>query len=159
MHGVAERVEDRGDVEVDGDPVHPDVGGRQGDVLGEGAVAVDAEADGVAAEVAAAGQAVAALAADQVALAADQVADGDVRDAGTELGDLADELVAQHQRGPDGLLRPAVPLADVQVGTADAGAQHLDEHLAGADRRGGDVHQPESRLGLLLDECLHGGGS
>ena len=81
VHGVAERVEDRGDVEVDRDPVHPHVGGGQRDVLGEGAVAVDAEADRVAAQVAAAGQAVAALAADEVALAADQVADLDVVDA------------------------------------------------------------------------------
>ena len=78
VHGVAERVEDRGDVEVDLGAVHPHVGGGQRHVLGERAVAADAEADGGAAQVAAAGQAVAALAADQVALAADQVADRDV---------------------------------------------------------------------------------
>src|SRR5690606_23094627 len=78
VHGVAERVEDRGDVQVDGDAVHPDVGGGQRDVLGEGAVTADSQAHGGPAQVAAAGQAVAALAAHQVALAADQVTGLDV---------------------------------------------------------------------------------
>ena len=39
---VAERVEDRGDLLVDARPVVPDVGHRQDDLLGEGAVALDA---------------------------------------------------------------------------------------------------------------------
>ena len=69
---VAERVEDRGDLLVDARPVVPDVGHRQGDVLGERAVPADAEADRVGAQVAPAGQAVAAAAADHVALAADR---------------------------------------------------------------------------------------
>ncbi len=108
---------------------------------------------------AASGQAVAALAADQVPLAADQVADGDVRDVGSDRGDFADELVAEDERGCDGVLRPAVVIADVQVGAADAGAEHLDQHVRGTGLRLGHVHQPESRLGLLLHECLHGCGS
>ena len=60
VHGVPERVEDRGDVLVDARPVVPDVGHRQGDVLGERAVPVHAEADRVRAQVAPAGEAVAA---------------------------------------------------------------------------------------------------
>ena len=80
VHGIAEGVEDRGDVEVDLVGVPPGVHRGQGDVLGEGAVALDADADGVGAQVPAAGQAVAAPAADDVALAADEVADVDVGD-------------------------------------------------------------------------------
>ena len=64
------------------------------DVLGEGPVAADAEADGVGAQVAAAGQAVAAAAAHDVALAADEVAGVEVGDVAADLDDLADELVA-----------------------------------------------------------------
>lgn len=97
MHGVAEGVEDRGDVQVDGGAVHPHVLGGQDHVLGEGAVAADPEADRAAAQVAAAGQAVAALAAHQVALAADQCADLDVPDVGAQRRDLADELVAEDE--------------------------------------------------------------
>ena len=51
---VPERVEDRGDVLVDARPVVPHVGDRQHDVLGERAVAVDAQPVGVGAQVAAA---------------------------------------------------------------------------------------------------------
>ena len=48
-----------------------------------------------------------------------------------------DELVADRHRHGDGLLRPLVPLVDVDVGAADAGAQHLDQHVVDADRRDG----------------------
>ena len=74
VHGVAEGVEDGGHLLVDAGPVVPHVRHRQGDVLGEGPVTADAEADAVGAEVAPTGQAVAAAPADDVALAADEVA-------------------------------------------------------------------------------------
>ena len=64
--------------------VPPDVGHGQGDELGEGAGAVDADALGVGAEVAAAGEAVAAAAADHVAFAADDVAGMKVVDVGAD---------------------------------------------------------------------------
>jgi hypothetical protein len=155
MDGVAERVEDGRRVQVDGPSVHPHVPGRQGDVLGERAVAADAEPHCVPAQVPPPGQAVAALAAHQVALAADQVADLDVGDVPADVGDLADELVAEHQRGAHGLPRPAVVGADVQVRAADAGAEHLDQDVARADGRLGHVSQPQAGLRLLFDQCLH----
>ncbi|GAA3114814.1 hypothetical protein GCM10020254_71720 [Streptomyces goshikiensis] len=80
-------------------------------------------------------------------------------DVRAERRDLADELVAEDERGLDRALRPAVPGADVEVGSADAGAEHLDQHVAGAVLGLGDVHEPQPGLGLVLDECLHGGGS
>ena len=95
---VAERVEDRGDLLVDAGPVVPDVRHRQHDVLGEGAVAPDAEPDRVGAQVAPPGQAVAAPAADDVALAADEVAGMEVVHVAADLDDLADELVADDER-------------------------------------------------------------
>ena len=79
VHGVAERVEDRGDVAVDAVVVVPDVGHRQREVLGERARAVDADALRVLAQVPPAGEAVAAAAADDVPLAADDVAGVEVR--------------------------------------------------------------------------------
>src|SRR5690606_15927449 len=91
------------------------------------------ETDRGPAQVPASGEAVAALAAHQVPLAADPVADRDVGDVPAGLDDLADELVPEDQRGGDRLPRPAVPRPDVQVGAADPGAQHLDEHVAGSD--------------------------
>src|SRR5262249_59816711 len=113
------RVEDGLHVARDVRVVDPDVGHRHGDVFGECAGALHADALRVLAQVAAAGQAVAAVAADDVPLGADDLAGVEVLDVGTDLDDAADELVADDQRHRDGALRPGVPLPDVQVGAAD----------------------------------------
>ena len=128
----------------------PDVGHRDRDVLGEGAGAVDADAAGVGAEVAAAGHAVATAPADDVALAADQVAYLEVVDVGADLDDLADELVADHQRHRDRRLRPGVPGVDMEVGAADAGLLDPDQDVVDADRGLGNVAQGEARRSLAL---------
>ena len=137
VDGVAERVEDRRDLGVDAWPVVPDVGHRQDDVFGEGAVPADAEPDRAGAEVAAAGQAVPAAAADDVALTRHQVARLEVVDVAADLDDLADELVADDQRRDDRAAGPRVPRLDMQVRAADAGAVHADQHVV-------DAHRPAS---------------
>ena len=124
-------------------------------ILGERAGPIDADALRVLAQMPAAGQAVAAAAADDVPLAADDLADVKIVDVGADLDDLADELVADDHRHGDRLLRPGVPVVDVQVGAADAGAQHLDQHVVDADRRHRHVVEPQAGLGLLLDQGLH----
>ena len=81
VHGVAEGVEDGAELRGDGRVWwHPDVGLGDHHVLGEGAVALDADADGADAHLPAAGAAVAADAADDVAFAGDPVPDLDVAD-------------------------------------------------------------------------------
>ena len=60
-----------------------------------------------------------------------------------------------HRHG-NRLLRPGVPFVDVQIGAADAGAQHLDQHVVDADGRPGHVLEPKSLGGFFLDECEHG---
>ena len=112
--------------------VVPDVRHRQRDQLGERARPVDADAARVRAQVAAAGHAVAAAAADDVALAADDVAGVEVAHVRPDRDDLADELVADRHRHRDRLLRPGVPLVDVQVGAADAGAADADQDVVDA---------------------------
>ena len=84
VHGVAEGIEDGGDVEIDALVVAPDVGHRQRDVFGERARAVHADAHGVRAQVAPAGEAVAAAAADHVAFAADDVAGEEIGHIGAD---------------------------------------------------------------------------
>ncbi len=155
VHGVPERVEDRGDLLVDPGPVLPDVRHRQRDELGEGARALHAEADRVGAEVAAAGHAVAAAAADDVPLAADEVAEREVAHVRPEADDLADELVTDHQRHRHRLLRPGVPAVDVQVGAADARLAHADQDVVDADLRLGHVLEPETLARLRLDQRAH----
>ena len=92
---VAERVEDRGDVLVDARPVVPDVGHRQDDVLGEGAVALDAEPDrcwrtGAGARPGSGGTARTTTWPSPLTMSPGR----EVVDVAADLDDLADELVA-----------------------------------------------------------------
>ena len=145
VHGVAVGIEDRGDVQVDAGRVLPDVRHGQRDELGERPRAVDADALRVRAQVAAARHAVAAAAAHEVPLAADDVARREVVHVRADLDDLARELMADDHRHRDGALRPGIPGADVQIGAADARAQHADQHVVDADLGLGRVDQPDAR--------------
>ena len=97
VHGVAEGIENGGDIEVDAVMMPPDVGHGQRDVFGERAGPVHAHALRVRAQVAPAGQAIAAAAADHVAFAADDIAGEEIGHVGADLDDLAHEFVADHQ--------------------------------------------------------------
>ena len=155
VHGVAEGVEDRGDLEWHVMGVPPGVLRGDGDVLGEGAVALHPDADGVGAQVSSPGEAVAATPADHVPLTADQVTDLDVGHRGADLDHLADELVTEDHRRRHGRLRPGVPGQQVQISAADTGSQDPYEDVARSDRGLGDVLEPQPRLAFELHESLH----
>src|SRR5262249_17801724 len=118
--------------------------------------AIHADADGVGAKMAASGEAVAATAADHVAFAADNFAGEEVVHVLAHFHDLADELVADDHRHGDRLLRPRIPLVDMQVRAADAGAVDADEHVVDAAGGLGDIFEPEARFGFGFDESFHG---
>jgi hypothetical protein len=152
---VAEGIEDGGNVERDGLVVAPDVGHRQRDVLRERAGAVHADPLRMRADMATSGEAVATAAADDVAFAADDVAREEVGHVGPDLDDPADELMPDRHGDGDRLLRPIVPLVDVDVRAADPGPQHLDQDVVDADLRLVDVLQPQAGLAPALAECFH----
>src|SRR4029079_497783 len=127
----------------------------QRDELGERSGAVDAEALGVRAEVPPAGHAVAAAAAHEVALAADDVTRRGVVDVRSDLDDFAHELVPDDHRHRDRALRPGIPGADVQIGAADAGALHADQHVVDADLRLRRIDEPDAWTRLRLRERFH----
>src|SRR6202140_3897938 len=101
VYGVAERVEDRRDVEVDLGQVRPQVDRRHHDELGEGAVPLNSDADSVGAQGPASGQAVAAATAHDVPLGSDDLAWVDGRHALAQANHLADKLVSDNQRRVD----------------------------------------------------------
>ena len=144
------------DVAGDSRFVVPDVGDRQGQVLGEGSRPVDAHAVGIHAEVAAAGQAVAALAADQVPFAADDIADLEVLDVASQFNDSPHEFVSDHHRDGHGLLGPGVPVVDVYVRSADSRTEDFDEDVVDPDLRHGYVFQGQAGLRFRLDQRFHG---
>ena len=134
----------------------PNVGHRNGDVLGEGTVSTHTQADAVGAEVTAARAAMAAAAADDVALGAHQVADLEVGDVGADGRNLAHELVTDDQRRDDIPSGPGVPALDVEVRPADAGLVHTDEHVVDPDLGLRHVAQLQARIGGCLHERKHG---
>src|SRR4029079_7215857 len=159
VHGVAERVEDRGDLVGDARPVVPDVGHGERDVLGERAWPLHPQPDRVGAEMPATRHAVPATPADDVALTAHALSDGEPADGGAHLDALADELVADHERDRDRPLRPRIPAVDVDVGPADPSDTDPDQDVVDPDLRLGDLLEPDPGLCTALHERLHGGES
>ena len=98
------------------------------------------------------GHAVATAPTDDVSLAADDVARMEVAHVRPDVDDLADELVPDHERHGNRLLRPGVPRVDVEVGAADAGLPHPDQHVVDPDLGLRHILEPQARLGPRFDE-------
>src|SRR5262249_55565419 len=133
----------------------PDVGHRQRDVLGERARPVHTDALGVCAQMTPPREAIAAAPAHDVAFSADDIAREEVADVRTDLDDPADELMPDRHRHGNGLLRPIVPLVDVDVGAADAGLENANQNVVDADPGLLDIFQPESGLAAAFDQSFH----
>ena len=132
MHGIAKRIEDGRDVEVDIRRMPPGVRGRQRDVLSERSRIVDAHPLRVGALDAPPGHAVAATATHEMALTAHEIARVQLPHVGAGFHDFANELMAGDERHGHVRLRPAVPLINVQVRAADTGSEHADQHIVPA---------------------------
>ena len=66
--------------------------------------------------------------------------------------------MADHQRHRNGPLRPLVPVVDVQIGSANARAEHANQHVVDADRGRRHLFKPKIRLAFAFDQCFHGNG-
>ena len=134
----------------------PDVGLGDDDVLGEGAVGVDADDLHVLADVRLAGAALQALAAGDVHLGGDEVAFLHAGDIFADGLDGAAELVAGNERGMNAALRPLVPLIDVQVGAANGRDFDLDQDFVRTECGIGNFADLCARSGLRLYDSKHG---
>ena len=56
------------------------------------------------------------------------------------------------------VLRPAVPLVDMQIGSADGGNFYLDQYVVPAKRWDFDLADLRARRGFRLDNRKHGLG-
>ncbi len=91
------------------------------------------------------------MAADDVPFAADDFAGMKVLDVAADLDDSADELMADGHGDGNRFLGPGVPLVDMHVGPADAGAENFDQHVARADFGERHVVQPQPRFSMFLN--------
>ena len=117
----------------------PDVRRGHRDVLGEASVAVDADDLRVRADVRVARAAEQATSVDDVSFGRDAVAFLHVGDEASDLHDIAGEFVSDDERRLATALRPRVPVVDVHVGAADAGAPHTDQDFVVSDPRLRDI--------------------
>src|SRR6185503_19518028 len=70
-----------------------------------------------------------------------------------DLDDLSGELVPNDERGLAPSASPFIPVGNVEVGAADAGVAHANEHVGGATRRLGDVRDFQSGPGFAFYDC------
>ena len=155
MNGIAQRIEDGGILLRNGGIELPDIGFGNDHVLGEGAVGIDADDFHVLADVRFAGAALQALAASHVHLGGDKVAFFHAGDFIAESRDFAAEFVAGNQRRVNAVLRPAIPVVDVQVGAADGRDFHFDQDVVASE--GGNLYFADlrARRGFRLDHRQH----
>ena len=158
MHSIPQRVEDGSVVGGNGGIDLPDIRFRNANVLGEGAIGVNADDLHVLADVRFANAALKALAASHVHLGADKVAFLDGGDLAAHGGDRAAEFMTGNQRRVNALLRPSVPIVDMQIGPADGGDLHLHQHIVGAEAGNFDVADFSAGAAGGLDHGQHGCG-
>src|SRR5688572_8086694 len=96
VHGVAQRVEDRGDIEIDAGAVMPHVGHRNGNVFGKCSWPVHPDSHGMGTQMPAACEAVSASSTHDMAFAAYEFPREEISHVRSNADDFADELVADH---------------------------------------------------------------
>ena len=157
MHRISEGIENRGDLARDGARVLPHVHHRQDHVFGERARAVHSHALRVRAQVTPPGQAIAAAPANHVPFPADEIAGVQVRDVRADFDDLSAEFVPDDERHVNRGARPIVPVVDVQVGAANARAQHANLDVVDAGFGLGNIFEPQASRVAALNEGFHPG--
>jgi hypothetical protein len=142
VDGIAEWIEDGGGIAVYAWIVPPDIRHRQRDEFRKTSWAIHAHSGRVRAKVPLSGHAVAATAANDVSFTGDEFTWEKVIDVGPDFDNLADKLVPDHHRDTYRLARPVIPIEDVDIRTANAGAEHPYQNIVDSDRGLGNFPQP-----------------
>ena len=133
----------------------PDIGHRDREKFRERALAIDSYSLGVGAKMTPPGEAIAAMSADNVTFAGDQITWSETFDAPADPLDHTDKLMADDHRHRDGLLRPGVPVINVNISSADRSLLDPDEHVIVADFRHRNFFQPKTGFGFAFHQRLH----
>jgi hypothetical protein len=133
----------------------PEIAHRHGNIFSERALTIHAHADGMSAQLATTSQAIAASTTDQMAFTTDQITDFEIIDVATEFNHMANEFVADHQRHRNGALGPGIPIINMQIRAADAGAINADEYVVYANFWHRHVDQSQSRCGGRFSDGFH----
>ncbi len=158
VHRIAQRVEDRRVFLRDFGVELPDVGFRDTNEFGEGAVGVYADDLHVLADVRLACSALQTLAAGDMHLGGYEITFFNAGDFVPDCRHVPAELMSWNEGRMDPVLRPGVPVVNVQVGAANARDLYFDENIGGADLRDLDFAHLGSGFRLRLHDRQHGIG-
>ena len=96
-----------------------------------------------------------ALATVHVHLSGDKVSFFYGCDLGADCSDMSAEFMARNEWRMDAILRPLVPVIDMQISPADGCDLHLDQNIAWTKLRPGNLAYLSTRPGLGLDDRDH----
>src|SRR5437660_5474098 len=100
-------------------------------------------------------QAIAAASANDMTLAAHCLARKKILHIRADLDDLSNKLMADHHRHRDRFPSPVVPLINVRVRTANAGAIDVYQHVIQSNRWLGRFFKPEPGFGFSFYQSFH----
>ena len=63
--------------------------------------------------------------------------------------------MANRERYRNGLLRPVIPLKNVNISTANSRTVDLNQDIVVSDLWDFDIFHPDAAFGFGLDECFH----
>ena len=121
MDGVAKWIGTGNHIERDLRIAPPEIRARHRDIFGEAAGPIHADAFRVRAKMTPPGETVAAMTTNDVAFGGDDFAWRKIVDSAADSIDHADEFMTDHHRHRDRLLRPRIPVVNMNVGAADRG--------------------------------------
>src|SRR5262252_8555664 len=151
VNGIAKWIENRGVLQRDGGIKLPNIGFGNDDVLGEGPICIDANNLHVLADVSVPCAALQTFAASNVHLGRNKVAFLDAGHFVAECNDLTAKFVAWDQWRMNAVLRPAVPLVDVQIRPTDGGDFDFNQHIGAAEFRNLYFADVRTRCSFRLD--------
>src|SRR5689334_12672848 len=123
----------------------PDVCRGHRDVFGEASIAIDADDLRVWTDMRVAGATQQASTVDNMSFSGDAITFAYVGDEFADLNDVTGEFVSDDDGRFHASLRPRVPVVDVYVGSAHAGAAHANQNFIVSNRWLRDVLQNETR--------------
>src|SRR5579883_580628 len=100
-------------------------------------------------------KAIATASAGDMPLAAYNVSGEEVVYVRSNLDNFSDKLMSDGHRHRNRLLRPLVPLINVNISSADTRVAHTNQHIIDADCGFCNVFQPQSALCAALHQCFH----
>jgi hypothetical protein len=101
------------------------------------------------------GKTVAAAPTGNMTLSADDIARMKVIHVGADFHNLANKLMTDHHRHRNRLLRPLIPVVDMDVCPANARVADANKDVVDAILRFWNILQPQTALAAALRQCLH----